>query len=481
MKVLVCGSGTAGLITAITLKKRLNIDVSVVSSKEIGIVGVGEGSTEHFKEFCTSSGISFNDIIKECDATFKAGIMFEGWGKKTYFHNVGGVYSLRSGQYNFGYAKQIVEEKELNSKHIWDSLIDVSFLSNTSSAPFNQFHFNTFKLNEFLTKKAKEIGVIFFEDEIQDVEQNESGNIVKVIGKNTAYVYDFYIDSTGFRRLLHTKLGAKWESFSKYLTMNSAIAFRTPDTEEYKLWTLAKAMSAGWLFRIPTWGSHGNGYIYNNKFITKEDAIKELEALYGFEVSIGREFTFDPGKVDKAWIKNCVAVGLSGSFFEPLEATSIGTSIQQAFLLMHLLPGYNEKSINLYNKSFDSICYNIRDFVFLHYMGGRSDTDFWKSIDSLEIPNSLYLNLEKWKDRLPIQEDFINESSYIMFLSQNFIVVLDGLGLINYEKVKNNHEMQSTTEITEFINGEFKKQNEYENSTKFIPHKEYLSIIRNYF
>ena len=123
----------------------------------------------------------------------------------------------------------------------------------------------------------------------------------------------------------------------------------------------------------------------------------------------------------------------------------------------------------------------VRDFVFLHYMGGRSDTDFWKSIDSLEIPNSLYLNLEKWKDRLPIQEDFINESSYIMFLSQNFIVVLDGLGLINYEKVKNNHEMQSTTEITEFINGEFKKQNEYENSTKFIPHKEYLSIIRNYF
>jgi len=481
MNVLVCGSGTAGLITAITLKKRLNIDVSVVSSKEIGIVGVGEGSTEHFKEFCNSADIKFNDIIKECDATFKSGIMFEGWGEKTYFHNVGGVYALRSGQYNFGYAKQIVEGKELNSKSIWDSLIDVSFLSNVNSAPFNQFHFNTFKLNEFLTKKAKEIGVIFFEDEIQDIEQNESGDIVKVIGKNTSYAYDFYIDSTGFRRLLHTRLGAKWESFSKYLTMNSAIAFRTPDTEEYKLWTLAKAMSAGWLFRIPTWGSHGNGYIYNNKFITKEDAIKEVEALYGFEVSIGREFTFDPGKVDRAWINNCVAVGLSGSFFEPLEATSIGTSIQQAFLLMHLLPGYSDKSIDSYNKSFDSICYNIRDFIFLHYMGGRTDTDFWKSIATLEVPESLYNNLEKWKDRLPIQEDFVQESGYIMFISQNYITVLEGLGLINYKKIKENHEMHSTLEITNFINEEFKKQLDYESSTRFIPHKEYLSIVRSYF
>jgi hypothetical protein len=481
VKILICGSGTAGLITAITLKKRLNVDVSVVSSKEIGIVGVGEGSTEHFKEFCASAGIKFNDLIKECDATYKAGIMFEGWGDKTYFHNVGGVYSSRSGQYNFGYGKQIVENKSLTAQYVWDSLIDVWHLSNPDSVPFNQFHFNTFKLNEFLTKKAKDLGVTFFEDEIQDVKQDSFGNISEVVGKNKSYVYDFYVDSTGFRRVLHTKLGAKWESFSKHLTMNSAIAFRTPDTDKYNLWTLAKAMSSGWLFRIPTWGSHGNGYIYNNNFITKEEAIKEVEALYGFEISVGREFTFDPGKVDKAWIKNCVAVGLSGSFFEPLEATSIGTSIQQAFLLMHLLPGYTEKSIDSYNKSFDSICYNIRDFIFLHYMGGRNDTDFWKSISDLEVPDSLYNNLEKWKDRLPIQEDFVNESGYIMFISQNFILVLEGLGLINYEKIKNNHEMFSTLEVTDFINAEFKKQADYENSTKFIPHKEYLSIIRNYF
>jgi hypothetical protein len=97
------------------------------------------------------------------------------------------------------------------------------------------------------------------------------------------------------------------------------------------------------------------------------------------------------------------------------------------------------------------------------------------------VPESLYNNLEKWKDRLPIQEDFVQESGYIMFISQNYITVLEGLGLINYKKIKENHEMHSTLEITNFINEEFKKQLDYESSTRFIPHKEYLSIVRSYF
>jgi len=170
-------------------------------------------------------------------------------------------------------------------------------------------------------------------------------------------------------------------------------------------------------------------------------------------------------------------MGLSGCFFEPLEATSIGLTIQQSFLLMHRLQNYDENVIKDYNKSFEKITENIRDFIVLHYLTKRNDTEFWKNILSLEIPESLKYNLEKWKTRLPIAEDFVNTSTYSMFSAHNFIVVMANLNLFD-----NNAILQEYNSL----NDQVKHMAEHtissmifdENTKKLIEHKKILQIIR---
>lgn len=475
--ILVVGGGSAGLIAALILKARLNIKIDVVHSKNIGIVGVGEGSTEHFRTFMEFVGIDHYDIIKHCDATYKAGIMFEGWNTKSYLHNVGSPFNERCAQYHYVYAKQIGQKSSyMNSKLIWQNKIEKSWYDSKQS-PFNQYHFNTFKLNDFLIDYAKKQGIEIYEDDIGDISIDEYGFIKEIKSSNKTYCYDFYIDSTGFKRLLIGKLGAKWNSYKKYLKMNSAITFQTGDTENYNAWTLAKALSSGWLFRIPVWGRHGNGYIFDSNYIDEAEAKKEVDELYGQDLNIGKKFNFDPGALDKVWINNCVAIGLSGSFVEPLEATSIGTSIQQALILMHRLINYDQSVIDSYNKSVTTIMENIRDFVILHYITQRQDSEFWRDLKGFALPDSLSSRLERWRTKLPISEDF-NLSDYILFGASNFTVVMEGLELFDREAI--DREFQS---VNPKIQLEASKiiinQQEHDRNTATLLHKEFLQMIRN--
>ena len=478
--IAVVGGGTAGLIAATILRKKLNIQVDVIHSKKIGIIGVGEGSTEHFNEYLQFMNINPYDVIKHCDATYKSGIMFEGWGEKDYLHCVLAKFDRKFAQYNYVYAKQIAENADyLNYKTIWDNKINSWFLNKPEEIPFAQFHFNTHKLNEFLTNIAVSMGINIINDEIDDINLSQDGSIKSIVGTRE-YNYDFYIDSTGFKRLLIDKLGAKWQSYGKYLKMKSAITFQTPDSENYNLWTLAKAMDAGWLFRIPVWGRYGNGYIFDSDYITKEQAQQEVEQYFGHSIDVGKQFNFDPGCVDRVWIKNCCAIGISGSFVEPLEATSIGTSIQQAFLLMHRITNYNESVIDRYNSSFNDIMENIRDFIILHYITKKNDTQFWKDVSNIELPESLKAKLDMWKHKLPIDEDFNNLSNYVLFKASNHILVLDGLDIFDRTSIKNEYD-SNYDYVKEDAERTISELHYFENSIKTLGHKEYLKAIRELF
>jgi tryptophan halogenase len=481
-KIAVVGGGTAGLIAALILKTRFeNIDIDVIHSKNIGIVGVGEGSTEHFRNFMEYVGIDQYSIIKECDATYKMGIMFDNWTDSPYLHSLQNPYVQRFDQYSYLYSKLISERashQELSSIIYWNNQVNLKFLNKPDEFFSNQFHFNTFKLNDFLSKLATFKGINLIEDDIQEVVLDDTGSIKNLKGLSTTHEYDFYIDSTGFKRLLIGKLGAKWNSYRKYLKMNSAITFPTSDTENYNMWTVARAMDYGWLFRIPVWGRHGNGYIYDSDYIDADQAHAEVEKLFNGSVNIGKTFQFDPGALDQAWIKNCCAVGLSSSFVEPLEASSIGTSIQQSFLLINKLINYDENIINDYNKSFNSIMDNIRDFIVLHYLTKKNNTEFWKNIAKIELPDTLKSKLEIWKNKLPVREDFKDSSQSILFTEDNFTMVMHGLDMFNQESIKAEYESlpnvvknrADTILIDEF---------NYINSIKTISHKEYLTLIRN--
>ena len=481
-KLAVVGGGTAGLVSALLLKKRFpEMHIDVIASKVIGIVGVGEGSTEHWKDFMDYMGIDQYTLIKECDATYKIGIMFKDWTPEPYMHSVQTPFERRASQYRYVYGKLISEgapATSMSSERYWRSQINAWFLNNPKESPSSQYHFNTHKLNEFLTNLGSSLGITFIDDEINDITITEQGDIGTIKGANQEYTYDFYIDSTGFKRFLISKLGAKWQSYGKYLKMKAAITFPSGDEENYNAWTLAKAMDNGWMFKIPVWGRHGNGYIYDSDYITRDQAKEEIDTYLGRDVEIGKEFTFDPGALDRVWINNCVAIGLSGSFVEPLEATSIGTSIQQTFILMHRLINYDAKVIENYNKSMTSIMENIRDFIALHYVVKKDNSNFWKDIQHHNLPDSLKDNIERWKYKLPIKEDFTNSSGYALFSDANFIVVMQGLGLFDQSAIKEEFDMLSPVikdHATEILEHEVNFLKE----TQEISHKMMISVIRD--
>lgn len=483
-KIAVVGGGTAGFIAALILKRRFDLQIDVIHSSKIGIIGVGEGSTEHFYDFVRAIGDNPCDVIRKTDATLKIGVMFENWTKDPYLHSNQNPFTQNFAQTKYYMEHLIaknVKQKDLTFDNSWKNLIEKPYLDiinkKEKDAPSKQFHFNTFKLNEYLTNKAKELGVNIFDDEITDIKLNKEGEIDKLKGHKKTYNYDFYIDCTGFKKLLISKLGAKWQSYSKWLKMKAAIAFPTKDTDEYNMWTLARAMDYGWMWRIPVWGRWGNGYVYDSDYINENQAQQEAEKYLGYKVDVARSVKFDPGALDKFWIKNCVAIGLSANFVEPLEATSIGSAIQQTFLLMHKLPLYDEKTISVYNNKCNNIMNNIRDFVILHYVVKKNNSQFWKDIQKIDLPDSLKENLKIWKHRLPIREDFSHLGQYVMFTESHWINVLHGLGLFDIKSIKKQAESKADyvknikiPEITKLI--------EQINKVPTIKHKQFLNIIR---
>ena len=484
--ICIVGGGTAGYVTALILKSRFenNIDITIIKSDKVGIIGVGEGSTEHWKDFLDFVNINPIEIIKNCDATCKSGIMFENWQEDPYLHSVNDILQgIKLGQTSIGYQQLITNncrQNELTNPHFWENNLEQFYVNEDNLKnnifPVNQFHFNTFKLNDFLNKKCLERNIKIINDEIKDVILNNKQEIIELTGEKINYSYDFYIDSSGFKRILISKLGAKWQSYKKYLKMKEAIAFPTEDTENYNIYTVAKAMDYGWMWQIPTYGRQGNGYIFDSDYINAEQAKKEVEKLLNKKIEIGKHIKFDPGCLDKVWINNCVAIGLSANFVEPLEATSIGTSIQQTFLLMHFLPNYDEKVIKNYNYKVEKIMNNIRDFICLHYLTKKNNTQFWKDLQRNEIPESLKENLEKWKYRLPIRDDF-KDTDYLLFFETNWIHILYGLKLLDIQELRKNFN---------FINKENldyckKRLNNFKNSfnVETIEHKEFLKYVRN--
>lgn len=421
------------------------------------------------------------DVIKHCDATYKLGIMFRGWTKEPYFHSAAYGYMNIMQQYYNVAGKLIGEgrpQKNLTAEYVWNNMVPENFVKNPRDHLGNQLHFNTHKLNDFLSKLFVSRGGTIIEDEVREVVLDDNGNICKLKCEVSEYEHDFYVDSTGFKRLLISQLGAKWESYSQYLKVNSAITFQTEDTANYNMYTVAQAMDAGWMFNLPVWGRHGNGYIFDSNYIDEKQAAKEVEQFLGRSIQVGKTFKFDPGCLENAWIKNCVAIGLSSSFIEPLEATSIGSSIQLSLMLVNSLINYDDTVIEKYNKSYKSVMHNIRDFVALHYITDREDTQFWKDLKTIDIPPFLKEHLPKWKHKLPTREDFAGGSTYDMFRENNYILCLHGLGMFDINSIKNEYDSinNSLKGSTERLLDTIKYKEQMQG---YVTHKEYIAGIRN--
>lgn len=480
-RIAVVGAGSAGLIAAMILKQKYQeMQIDIICSSEVGIIGVGEGATEHWRDFADFVRIDPWDLIRETDATFKLGIMFRGWSNKDYQHTVQQDYSLKHITYPIMYARQISyinKPENMSSSLYWNNFLEVDVLKEKGQHFSNQYHFNAFKLNDFLIRHAKKMGIKFYDDLIENVTLNEIGEIDKLTGKSgTIYDYDFYVDSTGFRKVLISKLGAKWKSYGKYLKAKAAMVFPTEESDAYNMWTLSEARDYGWLFRTPVWGRNGNGYIFDTDYITPEQAKQELDNLFDKDVKIVGNFKFDPGHLDKMWIKNCCAIGLSSMFVEPLESSAIGSAINQSFLLMQRLINYNDKIINSYNKSMTDMTENIRDYIALHYVTKKTNTQFWRDAGK-DLPDSLKDRLEIWTHKMPVREDFKSLTEYIMFTESNFILVMQGLGLFNVDSIRKEYESISK-EARQHVEILAEHTINYESTVDRISHKDAIAYIR---
>jgi tryptophan halogenase len=485
-KILIAGGGSAGLITALILKKKIDCDIEMLIPKDIGIIGVGEGSTDHFDTFKHHINKTTEEILKKTGGTLKAGIMFKDWNNKNkkYLHHINETWQEKLGldSRNFQYLMSSNKTyKYFTPRAYYKNKVEYKI---GEAGNIRQFHFNTFKLNDFLTEEALKQKIKIIDEVILDVVVDDSG-IKKIVTKNKKYNADFYIDCTGFKKILISKLGAKWNSYSNNLKVNSAIVFPEEGDHDYDMWTTSQAMKYGWVFKIPVKGRTGNGYIFDDNYITKEQAHEELEKFYNKKINIAKHIKFDPGALDKCWIKNCVAIGLSANFVEPLEATSIGTSIQQSFLLMHYINNYTETDINIYNNTVNVIMNNIKDFIQLHYITDKKNSMFWKDIKHAPTSNVLNQYLKIWKEGKLLKRTDIefngNDNIYSLFKEDNFNLIAYFNGLINTKKLKQEYSM-ITKDLKKYwdinyIKG-FKNRNK-ENYTDLISHKEYIKNINN--
>lgn len=431
----IIGGGTAGLVTALYLRKiypKLKIDL--VESKSIGIVGVGEGTTEHWRDFMVECNIMHSDLLKETDATFKYGINFKNWNgdNENFLHTVSSSYNIESSTRDkIIYAWLIANgktAKSLTYDYIENNLHRFPYWS------VNQFHFDTFKLNEYLHKVCKNRSINIIEANIKNVSLTSNGFIDKLLTDDSRKLhYDFFVDCTGFHRLLLEKtLNVKWKDYTRYLPINKAIVFPCDRQEQLPSWTLAEALNNGWRWQIPTQSRFGNGYVFCDNFCTEDQALEEIETIFG-KIDNARSIKFSAGTLDQFWVKNCAGVGLATSFVEPLEASSIGFSIIQATLLTNYIGNYIPNTENLYaqkeyNKNCSKIMDNILDFIALHYQGKRNDTEFWKYTKAMPKPDSLVEKLNLFKFIFPKDSQF--DYKNYMFKAANWIHVLHGLQLI---------------------------------------------------
>jgi len=486
--IIILGGGTSGLTTALIIHQQYpNIDLKVIASSNIGTVGVGEGATEHWKYFCEATNIRIEDTLVDCDATIKAGILFKNWGVPDYNHATVNSYATTAGDYLAVYAKLISEKHDpldIIQKRTKESTVPKAWVELREPCPVNQFHFNTFKTNDFLVKICNERGIEIVDDTIDDVTFKDNGYLKSLIGTTGTYSADFFIDASGFSRLLIKKMGAKWVSYKDNMWLNSAIAFPTEDTDEYPLYTTVTGMDYGWMWQTPVRGRWGNGYVFCDKYINFDQAKSEVERLLGKKIDVAKQIKFDPGKIDRPWIKNVASVGLSSSFVEPLESSAISQGILQTFLLQNLLPAWQStpnEIEEIYNNRVQDIWNNILDFITVHYVVPREDTPFWKDLKEKRdqwMPKSLKKNLKRWQKSMPLVLEF--DQNYVLFTADNWAVTLYGLGLIDSEAIKEEYSFLPKY-IRDQCDNIVNTEKDAEENLEHLPHKEgLLQFVENY-
>ena len=425
MKVVIVGGGTAGWIAAaMLLKYTTDADVTVIESSQIGIIGAGEGSTGTLPWFIRDAwpdnSINEIDFLRKTKGTLKLGIRLQNWkGDGSYMYSPFHGSPTDTQSVDTTFFGSIIKHNrgDYSSLHSWlmdDKMTTYRKDFNGRYTPAftnHSFHFDGVEVGKFFKEWCTKRGVKHIDSEVEDVSFDEREYLQSVKLKNGETIEsNFWFDCSGFSRVLMSKTKNKWISYKDYLPTNTAIPFSTDvNSRTVKFETLAHALDAGWMWKIPLQHRNGCGYVFCDGFTNENKAVDEVQKLLGHDIDPIKTIKFEAGRYDKIWYNNIVSLGLSSHFLEPLQATSIHIMIVSAAnLIFHYLKGeipyYEDRT--KYNSMVNNMIDDYADLIQMHYLTGRQDTPFWKFITNeikLTEKNRYIKNLSKF--RLPTTFD----------------------------------------------------------------------------
>ncbi|MGW3011261.1 tryptophan halogenase family protein [Streptomyces sp. NPDC001219] len=469
-KVVIVGGGTAGWMTASYLKASFGprIDVTLVESGNVSTVGVGEATFSDIRHFFEFLGLKEKDWMPACNATYKLAVRFENWREKGhyFYHPFEQMRSVNGFPLTDWWLQQGPTDRFDKDCFVMASVIDAGrsprMLDGTLiDQPFDEgademkgltmsehqgktqfpyaYHFEAALLAKYLTGYAVERGVKHVVDDVKQVSLDDRGWISGVTtAEHGELTGDLFIDCTGFRSLLLNKaLEEPFVSYADTLPNDSAVALQVPmDMEQRGIrpCTTATAQDAGWIWTIPLMGRVGTGYVYAKDYLSAEDAERTLREFVGPAAADveANHIRMRIGRSQNSWVKNCVAIGLSSGFVEPLESTGIFFIHHAIEQLAKNFPGedWDPTHRDLYNKSVANVMDGVREFLVLHYVAAkRTDNQYWRDTKTRKIPDALAERIEMWKTQLPDSESVF--PYYHGLPPYSYMCVLLGMGGID--------------------------------------------------
>ncbi|MCV2353731.1 tryptophan 7-halogenase [Paucibacter sp. B2R-40] len=458
-RIVIAGGGTAGWMVAAALSKTLGklLDIKLIESDEIGTVGVGEATIPTLLTFHSLLEINEQEFMAATQATFKLGISFENWRDRgqDYIHSFGltGKDHWTAGFQHFWLKGR---ERGLAGDY-GDYCLELKAAQQSKFAHLPRagmnyaFHLDATLYAKYLRKFSEGFGVQRIEGKITEVALAGENIAALRLDSGALIEGDLFIDCTGFRGLLIGEaLGVGYEDWSHWLACDSAVALQTASTGPALPYTRSIAHAAGWQWRIPLQHRVGNGLVYASKHIDDEQAKQTLLAnVQGEALTQPRVLRFQPGQRQQTWRANCVAIGLSSGFLEPLESTSIHLIQRGITRLMQMFPsqGICPSDIAEYNQQSRNEIEHIRDFIVLHYhVTQRQDSAFWRHCREMSIPASLRHRIDLFREtarvfRVP------NE----LFAENSWIQVMLGQGILpqQHHQVA---DLMGDAELARFLN-----------------------------
>jgi tryptophan halogenase len=462
-KVVIVGGGTSGWMCAAALARMApsNLSITLVESADIGVIGVGEATIPTLIQFNEFLGLDESDVLRQCQGTFKLGIEFVDWLRtgENYFHPFG---SFGRDTPEFAFHQLWLRLRDLSAKGVtppdapgeisdYNLCIMAARLGRFSppmggadailSTMRHAYHFDSMLYGQLLRRYAEQRGVRRIEGMVVSVEQDPEHGQIRSVTLRDGHVLsgDLFIDCSGFKSLLiGSTIGSDFIDWSHYLPCDRALALPTARSGPPPPFTRATADRAGWRWQIPLQHRTGNGYVYSSAFIDQDEAHRRLvEGADGVPLADVLPLRFRTGHRRSFWEKNCIAIGLAGGFIEPLESTSIHLAQVGIQRLINLWPGrgFNAAETAHYNRSMTADYELVRDLIVLHYSATqRDDTEFWRYVGNMTIPDTLAskLSMFRFSGRIiPNPEDLFTEHSWLAVMlgqgiePQNYDALVD--------------------------------------------------------